>query len=182
MKPASSPDAKQSPQSTSAWDGSGWGESTVRELSWDATPVPQELFDRVNENIRRMESGLEQIHVLSSDERELLRPKGRATFGVQPDGSIRHCGNVIADLDDLELLRTNNRLRMRSGFPPHELERIRELLAMSAAGQRIPSPWLRQRKAVQERRRQHHIKMIESYGPIRGRWKLLLERFKWKQE
>lgn len=177
MRPERSPDSKKTPQPDDAWDGDTWGESTVLDRSWNSTPVPQELLNRVDENIRRMELGLEPIHVLSSDERELLRPKGHRTFGVQPDGSIRHCGNAIVDLDDLERLRMNSRLRMRAGFPPENLEEIRELLAMSAAGQRIPSPRIRHKTAAQESRRQHHAETIRTYGSIRGRVKLLLERF-----
>lgn len=177
MKPANSPKSEQIPQPDDAWGGTGWGENTALDHSWNLTPVPQDLLDRVDENIRRMELGLEPIYVLSPAERELLRPKGHSTFGVRPDGSIRHCGTLIADLDDLELLRLNNRLRMSAGFPPENLEEIRELLAMSAAGQRLPSPRLRRRAADQESRRQHRAETIRTYGSIRGRVKLLVERF-----
>lgn len=179
MKPANSPKSEQIPQPDDVWGGTGWGENTALDHSWNLTPVPQELLDRVDENIRRMELGLEPTYVLSSDEQELLRPNGRSTFGVRPDGSILHCGNVVADLDDLERLRMNNRLRMSAGFPPENLEEIRELLVMSAAGQRIPSARVRHRAAAQESRRRHRAETLRMHGRIRGRWKLLLERLKW---
>jgi|GEM_PF-2764382 len=179
MEPKRNLGLKKGPQLNDACDGVTWSESTVRDRSWTSTLVPQELLNRVDENIRRMELGLEPIHVQSSDERELLRPKDHRTFGVQPDGSIRHCGNLIADLDDLERLRMNNRIRVSAGFPPENLKEIRELLPMSAAGQQIPSPQLRHTTAARESRRQHRAETIRTHGGIRGRWKLFLERLKW---
>lgn len=39
-------------------------------------------------------------------------------FGVQPDGSIRHCGNAIIHMDRLDRMLFENELRAAAGWPP----------------------------------------------------------------
>ena len=65
-------------------------------------------------------------------------------FGVQPDGSIRHCGNAIAHMDRLDKMVFDNELRAAAGWPPlhvftedehEEIRRRTEKLEADAAMQ-----------------------------------------------
>lgn len=133
MKDSSNTDAKLEGEPTSDGWGSAadeWGmahRSLLRGV--DQQHVLQGLLKRIEVNIERMESGVEPLFAISEDEALLLRPRYRLVFGVGPDGEIRHCGNATVRLNELELLRFNNRLRMRAGFPPQDLDRIQSLSA-----------------------------------------------------
>lgn len=77
-------------------------------------------------------------------------------FGVQPDGSIRHCGNAIVHMDRLDRMLFENELREAAGWPPlheftgnehEEIRRRAEKREMDAARQH-------QRHLEVERRRE----------------------------
>ena len=78
------------------------------------------------------------------------------SFGVQPDGSIRHCGNAIVHMDRLDRMLFENELRAAAGWPPlhvftgdehEEIRRRDEKREMDAARQH-------QRHLEVERRRE----------------------------
>ena len=78
-------------------------------------------------------------------------------FGVQPDGSIRHCGNAIVHLDRLDRMVFENELREAAGWPPlhvftnHEHEEIRRRTARQEA---VAARRHRRRLEVERRRKQ----------------------------
>ena len=159
----------------------GWG-TPGAGVTWENNrrTIPQELLEHIEANVLRMKLGLEPLHPISPDEAQLLRPKSRSTFGVGPDGAILHCGNLVADLDELEMLRMNNEMRMRAGFPPQDLDRIKELLTLQNEGHHLmpASQRLRlQRDATARAERSNHrAEVIRTHGRVRGRVRLLLER------
>ena len=165
-------------------NGGGWGTPGAAPV-WghfgDDLPIPQDLLDRVEANVLRMKLGLEPLHAISPDEAQLLRPRSRSTFGVGPDGSILHCGTLTADLNELEMLSMNNEMRMRAGFPPEAVSRIRELIDLQETGHRLlpASQRLRLQRDAPARaeRSSHRADVFRAHGRVRGLVRLLLERF-----
>jgi len=177
--------AKSEVQSSSEGWGTtedGWGTPRT-DVTWENNrrTIPQDLLERVEANVLRMKLGLEPLHSLSSDEAQLLRPRSRSTFGVGPDGSILHCGTLTADLNELEMLSMNNEMRMRAGFPPQDVSRIRELIDLQEAGHRLlpASQRLRLQRDATARaeRSSHRADVFRAHGRVRGLVRLLLERF-----
>lgn len=164
--------------------GGGWGTAGAPH-SWghfgDDLPLPQDLLERVEANVLRMKLGLEPLHAISPDEAQLLRPRSRSTFGVGSDGSILHCGTLTADLNELEMLSMNNEMRMRAGFPPQDVSRIKELIKLQEMGHRLmpASQRLRHQRDATARaeRSKHRAEVIRTHGRVRGLVRLLLERF-----
>jgi hypothetical protein len=92
-----------------------------------------DLQRRVAENVAALYAGEDLPHQFTEEESLALRPKHSPPFGLQPDGQIRHCGNVLADRTELEINLLNDSMRIEAGFlPKNSPEEIQKMMRAEA--------------------------------------------------
>lgn len=81
---------------------------------------------------------------------------GAMGFGVQKDGRVIHCGNLVAGMDSLDLRIFENELREHAGFPPlHEFtaEELKLIQERAAERDRLAAQSLQRSTEVDQRRK-----------------------------
>ncbi|MFM8998306.1 MAG: hypothetical protein ACKOJD_09465, partial [Candidatus Limnocylindrus sp.] len=77
-------------------------------------------------------------------------------FGVQKDGRVIHCGNLVAGMDSLDLRIFENELREHAGFPPlHKFTEDEQKLIRERAAERerVAAAWRQRLTEVDQRRK-----------------------------